>query len=282
MKKNMSLWKRVSCFALAFVMVVSVFTVVATDTVKANDFSFKGKGTSTVTITDEQCTYLSGVESYISFKPGVTGYVTVTASNSSVLADFTMGDITLCNGKKQPLSQSDVYSTAPQYSKACYHTMTYGVQKGKQYYFKVNSDAGVTLKATVKAQKKTGGKTRKKAKTIAKNKAMKGVIIAGDKKAEWFKIKVTKKQKVKLTLTAKSNGNNAYNGIKVSFYDKKGKLWTSDSYLIANRFITKDAMTFQMIERYSRKTSGIAPGTYFIKVERYNNTSSGYYQIKWK
>ena len=280
---------RIVSLVLAAIMMVSVFAVsVPQQAEAANELKFnKGKGKSTVTISDEDCTYFTEEISYIKFKPSVTGYITVKMTNASSIANAS-GYITLCNNKKKPIGRvNERYQTSA--NNSWVYTRTYGVRKGKTYYLAVNSEGGVKITANIKSASKSTANTRKKAKNLNANKKANGVIIAGENKADWYKINVKKKKKVSVNITAKTNGatvegnyiRGIRDGIKFSFYEKKGKPWSSDAYDYAC-MAGPGGITFSMKNNYTGATSGIDTGIYYIKVERYTNTSSGFYTLSWK
>ena len=261
MEKN--ILKRVASLALALVMVLSVLVVVDPKEVSAAaERNMKGSGTQTIQITDADIYNMAVANGeyyddlYVKFKPSKTGYVTFKMALSSTEYPYSVGTVALCNSKKTPLSKDDVYNTNGTDSR--FYTVTYGVEKGKQYYLKVYTEVGTKIKATFKSQSKS--------------------------KANWYKIKLTKKQKLKVTMGAQTNASGEYDGIKFSFYDGKGKLWTSESieYFSRGYKESKWTQTYQMKDRRTGKTYPISKGTYYVKVERANRTSSGYYTLKWK
>lgn len=283
MEKN--ILKRVASLALAVVMMLSVLVVVDPQEVKAADRSIKGSGTQTVTVTDEE---LIGMWSayddyvYIAFKPTKTGYVTFKVSNASTQSAYTAGTLALCNSKKALISTQDSFTTNSTNSQA--YSITYGVKKGTQYYLRAELGAGATIKATFASQSKSSANSKGKAKNLAKNKTAKGIMIANENKADWYKIKLSKSQQLKLTFNVKTNGLGQYDGMKFSLYKSNGKtLFTSDAYDYISRYYSgKGSVTYYMSRRGSSKKYGIPKGTYYVKVERANKTSSGYYTLKWK
>ncbi len=288
-EKGRVLCNRAASLALAVMLMVSAFVVAAPFQVSASERSFQGSGTSSVTISDAQCSFAQGGDpQWIRFMPQETGYISITAKKATV-QEYSDGFITLCDASKQVLDATrDIYTTAYQGSK--YSTVTYGVKKGVTYYFKVESAAGVTLKATVKAVKKNAGTSRAKAKTLKQNKKVNGVILAGDKKADWYKINVSQSKKVTLSFSVKTNGwegnsQFATDGIQFSFYDANGKKVTPDASDVLTKIQNKGSAIYYSVDSDGGKKSkkaGLAPGTYYIKVERSNAASSGLYSLKWK
>lgn len=295
MEKN--ILKRVASLALAVVMMLSVLVVVDPQEVSAADKSVKKtSGSETVQITLEDLTNMYNAQdsaTYIKFKPAKTGYVTVKMSkNNTSQYSRAYGWVTLCNSKKSALSKEEVFDTGRSDSK--YYTFTYGVKKNTTYYFRIELFAQdsygyalaypTNVKFTFVKQDKSNKNSKSKAKTIKAGQKVTGVMIAGENKADWYKIKLTKNKIVKLNYSAKSNGNNANtDGIKISFLNSKGKLWKSGSYDNVSRLFPKNG--FEFYSYYSNNPSkhlGIKKGTYYVKVERANKTSSGFYTLSWK
>lgn len=285
MEKN--ILKRVASLALALVMVLSVLVVVDPKEVSASEKSIKGTGTQKLTITDEEILneyVTTGAVDYvyIKFKPSKTGYVTFKMSNASSQISYTNGYAALCNSKKALISTKDFFTD--QQSGSVYNNITYGVKKGTTYYLRLDLDQmGTTVKAEFKSQSKSTANKKSKAKNLGKGKTAKGIMIANENKADWYKIKLSKSQQLKLTFNVKTNGVSKYDGVKFSLYKSNGKLFTSDAYDYISRYYGgKGNVTYYMSKRGSSKKYGIPKGTYYVKAERANKTSSGYYTLKWK
>lgn len=284
------LCNKVVSFMLAAIMVFSVFAAAPTE-VEAATKSFKSTGTSSVTITDAQSYDLNGygkmAAHYIKFKATNNGYITIKMKDAS--KKYTpAGYLTFCDSKKKALGQKrEVWSTNSKYKGTPYYTRSFGVKKGKTYYIKIESSAGVKVTATFKKVTKSKYNSKSKANTLKKNTTAKGVIIAGDKTVDWYKIKLTSSKRVKLTYTAKTNGDTDNSGIKISFCKADGSLYipgstTQDpSYDWVSPWTSSGWSTYYRTYISSGKETGLEAGTYYIKVERYNKTSSGYYTLKW-
>ena len=215
-------------------------------------------------------------------------YHKITVKKTSALlvtAGYTNGyyskgmRVTLCNSKKKSLEVSSKGSAVNlwNYDMANFKGVAcYGVKKGT-YYIKVT---GVPAKDAYmlivypQACTDKGGATKGKAATIAHNKAMLGVMCAGESasKADWFKFKVTKKKVLNLYYETASTGKftlylygpSFKNGIKVdSLMNDSGKYYS---------------------KRGSSKLK-ITPGTYYLKVVRASGSHKkgcGIYELKWK
>ena len=242
-RERKSLFSKAMSLALAVVMMVSVIGIIPQD-VSAADFTIPGKGTQIVQIPDESCFEIAGVETYIQFKPAATGYVTVKAQNISAIYTDTWGGISLCNAARKVISENDErYYT--EYSDAKYTTMTFGVKAKTTYYLRVKAMGGTKITASFK------------------------------------KLKVNKKA-LSNSKKAKTNGTSGYSGIKVTFCKSNKKNFLSNSYIFASRSQSTDRVTFLKRNVYTGKETGIDAGTYYVKVEPYTVSSSGYYTLKWK
>lgn len=191
---------------------------------------------------------------YFKFKAVADGYITVS-SNSS---DAAYNKVALLNSAKKALSGNTNMRYNP----------TYGVKKGTTYYIRVvasyNSDGAYTLKATNSKVSEKSGKKKSKAVTIKKGKTKKGTIVAGSSQADWYKFKLTKKKTVKIYMKGRTNDT-----FKITVY-KGGKKIGSRSY-----FYSMSSLTLSSAGKWPK-------GTYYIKVQRANKTSSGWYSLKWK
>lgn len=272
MKKTTNKIKNFVATILAFAMMISVFSASAPTKVQAADMSFKGKGTSTLILTGNETL----PQYYVKFKAGVTGTITLTFANTS--KGFAEGEMQLLNGKKKPLTSMEEWrSVGPEY----HVTKTFGVKKGKTYYFWFEAGNDVQVKASVKAVKKYNCNSMKKAKTIKKGKKVTSVLIAGEKKSDWYKVKLNKRTHLRLIIEAITNGESAdalhiMNGdgpqFKISFYDSKGKpLKIEYGSCIMTTWERRQGISI------------VAPkGTLYIKMQDNSGETSGQYSILWK
>ena len=214
---------------------------------------------------------------YIKIKPAKTGYI-------EFIDDFTHGNsLALCNAKKKPISRAsnsydDFFSAGSAYPyQAVIH---YGVKKGTVYHirFKGSSSERVqydypyigTVKWTNKAVKAAKyGKSKKKAKTIKSGKNIKGLFTAGNKKAQWFKVKSKKKKTNFFFSSQKTNGT-----LRCEVYYKSIGKWYN-LRLSALRSDGNDK-AHGYLKAYGSKSN-----TYYLKIYP-DYTSSGAYSVKWK
>ena len=165
-----------------------------------------------------------------------------------------------------------------------FRTVHFGVKKNQVYYIRITDcsptsiwnesevkyeDIG-TLKWTNKAVTNIKyGKTKKKAVTIKKNKAKNGVIKAGSRKAQWYKINVNKKN-VKIYLTSKKNCGKINATIYYRAYGSYGKWMTSKIYAYRDgSYYGRELYGGNKIKRVYIK---VTPGY----------KTSGAYKLKWK
>lgn len=260
--------------------------------------SFSRMGTSTVLLQE------SGTQ-YIKFKSNVTGYITLKiAGVSNITGTVAEARVTFCDGSKNALGQKNEYLTTNEqlaeryrlallkynidFKKSSCYTRTYGVRKNTTYYFAVKTKDPIKVTAVVKSVSKGNNTTLKTAKSISKNKKQEGVIIAGDKKADWYKLKLKKAGKIQLDYTAKTNGSIVLPdnkcGIKISFYKSDGTLFyvngsnTSEDYL--SSVVSQSWCRFYKVNSTGSKID-LPAGTYYVKVERLTKKSSGQYTLKW-
>lgn len=209
-------------------------------------------------------TISSGQQIAVGQKTAQTNYFAIKATSTGYL--MAQGDntakyykVALCDSSKKALSGESYLTNAP----------TYGVKAKKTYYLRVtstsNSIGAYLFRATNTKISEKSGKTKKKAVTIKKSKTKKGTIESGTagKQADWYKFKLGGKKKVNIAVTTGSN-----DAIKIIVY-RGGK-----------KIISKTARgnatgTIRSVGKWPK-------GTYYIKVQRGNSKSSGYYTLKWK
>ena len=268
--KNRNLLKNLAGLLFAVAMLIAAFVVVSPEAVKATtvvpEFSFKNSGKSTVTITDDQCTYVTGELAYIKIKPKADGYLTIKFSNASSLSSYASGKVQLYNGNKAKiLSPIDNYNT--NYTDSYYYTECYGLKKNTQYYVAVMSYEGVKISADFKKVNDKSGAKKAKAKTINKKKVTTGTVIAGTKSSDWYKIKLTSKQKLRVNftpyLTDDVNVTLSGPGVNTRTFTLSPSMWWG----------RKDQI-------YT--TGKVRTGTYYVKVQPSTKSCSGYYKISWK
>lgn len=280
MKTTKTIFHKALSMLLIAGMTVTLFILAAPTETQAAGLSFKGKGTSTVIIKEKQCyTGKSYAINYIRYKPSVTGTVTLKFQNASKAYADSYGHVTFCDKRKKPIGQSNEQWHNGRKGSA-YYTSTYGVKKNQTYYFAVICSNSTKITATTKKINDTSESSIEEAKYLPINKKTTGVIVAGDSKADWYKITLTTGAKLKLTYEAQTNGSNSANGFKVTFYDRNGEMWTENAYSYITRFHTKDGWDIHTKDDNDLKQN-IEAGSYYVKVERMSKASSGSYTLNW-
>ena len=171
-------------------------------------------------------------------------------------------NVQLCNAKKKPLHNAYL-------SNLNTYTEKYALKKGT-YYVAVSSSQRYQLKAESKAWKDKSGKNKKKAATIKKGKSADGMVMVneGMKKGDWYKVKLTKRSKLRINITAACTG--VVSNLKVQI-------------IPANRHYTLINST-SLIGNKGKKLASrnkLAAGTYYIKVSKVTKSASGVYRIKF-
>jgi len=162
-------------------------------------------------------------------------------------------------------------------SKGNDYTTYYGVKKGTYYIRVYNTTADYfNLKVTRSYPTEKSGSSKSTAKRIYKGgTAKKGTVNATQSSTygDYYYFKLTKKQRVNLSVVGKSGGYAG--GLKVSIY-KKGKAKAIDSFIMPKNYGTDTVR----LENGNGSTY-LSAGTYYIKIQKYKS-GSGYYSIKWK
>ena len=171
--------------------------------------------------------------------------------------------VDLCNSKKKSMLSNKSYLMSSNN-----YTTYYAVKKGT-YYLKVSSVSDpYALRYTFTSTADQGGSSKAKATTIAKGKTKTGLVYVTDSKtkADWFKVKLTKKSKLKLKITSKHNETLSFEVIPAS-----------SRVTIINNTIRPEVGTSTFVSKDS-----FVAGTYYIKVTKnYDAKASGAYAIKF-
>ena len=170
--------------------------------------------------------------------------------------------VKLCDAKKKPLHNAYL-------SNLNTYTEKYALKKGT-YYVAVSSSQRYQLKAETKAWKDKSGKSKKKAKAIKKGKSADGMVLIneGMKKNDWYKVKLTKRSKLCINISAACTGVVSNLKVKIIPANRHYTLINSTS-LIGNK------------GKKLASRSTLAKGTYYIKVSKVTKSASGVYRIKF-
>ena len=263
---------RVSFIAAAVFALLIMMTLFADHSVFAGEYNLKyevkeGEANSV----DWGSTYDSDAVTYAEIKTSKKGYISFTA-------DFSCY-VSLCNANKKVISRGSASDGVYVNGSSDYtymRTACFGVAKGKTYYIRIkgmpySTDSSGNYVGVIewngkKIKPAKFGKKKTKARAIKRKKTVKGLFVAGNKKAQWFKI-TNKKTSTKITIASAKNCDS----FKITAYYKSyGKWYTSTHYVY--RSSPKNVLTGTV----SRKVKH----TYYLKVQPMYKTS-GYYTIKW-
>lgn len=265
------LFNKVASLALAAIMVLSVFCVSTPTEVSAADLSFKSKGKSSVTITDEQCyqladTIVTGQPTWVKFKATNDGYLKISATNASSVFAYAVGQWQLYDkNKKNAVSPVITYNTNS--TDSLYYSDYYGVKKGVTYYLKVYADGGVKLNASFTKVADKSGSKKSKALTIKSGKTATGLVRVGDSKvSDWYKFSFSSPKKINISITTYVNDTLTVTlsgpGVHTTPFNygsaaqgKKDRIYTDNK---------------------------VKAGTYYLQIKPAKKTTSGYYKISWK
>lgn len=199
--------------------------------------------------------------SYTKISVNKTGYICVETPSTQYSSVY----VTLCNKSKKAVSEEIYVSSSSPYT-------YFAVSKGT-YYIKTraSSDGMYNVRYTFTKVSEKSGSKKAKAVNIKKNKTIKGVLTANNKsQADWYKVKLTKKQVLKITYKSLNTGG--YGDIKLQVIpaNKNMKIY-GDTVKLANG-----------TSGTAKSTGKWSAGTYYLKVTKGDKKASGYYQIKWK
>lgn len=209
------------------------------------------------TLTDGQWTAVGQKEAQTNlfrFKASSTGYIRVDTTD---VDDDSSVTVTLLSSRKA------LSSTADSASKP-----VYGVKKGATYYIRARAGysrgGGYRLKVTNHKISEKSGSSRSKAVNIKRDSTVKGTVIAGESRSDWYKFKLSGKKSVSLTVKGATNDR-----LKIEVYSGRKKVKTSTFYS------STESLTLRSAGKWKK-------GTYHIKVYRGNSRSSGWYSLKWR
>lgn len=146
----------------------------------------------------------------------------------------------------------------------------YVALKKGTYFVAVKTDYPYQLRSASIKVKDQGGSSKKKAKTIKKKQTVKGMISLGEGtgKADWYKFKLKKRSKVKLSYAALCTGTSNLK-LQVIPANKKSTLAGDTTIFMKNG-------SGGLVSRTT-----IAKGTYYLKITKPNKADNGYYAITY-
>ena len=189
------------------------------------------------------------------FKASSTGYIRVDTTD---VDDDSSVSVTLLSSSRKSLSPAADSSSRP----------VYGVKKGVTYYIRARAGysrgGGYRLKVTNHKISEKSGSSRSKAVNIKRKAMVKGTIIAGESRSDWYKFKLSGRKSVSLTMKGATNDR-----LKIEVYSGRKKMKTSTFYS------STGSLTLRSAGKWKK-------GTYHIRVYRGNSRSSGWYSLKWR
>lgn len=264
----------IKIYARHFLLVVGILLLAAAVPQRTAAAELSFPASATVQLPQEGCSPDPYSDTWIKYKAKSTGYITILVQSlpqttltepatDDVVCDAS-GEFQLYNAKKDTaLSDVKYYLTAG--GNPSDYSMSYGVKKGVSYYVRIRTNAAVSVSCSLTKVSESSGNKQSKAKSIKKGKTIRGIIPAGDKTADWYKIVVPKKQTLHIY----------FSGLT----DHKLKLTFSGTYLqTAKKYIYYGVSSLQ----HTYSTERVQPGIYYVKIERSGSKSSGYYTLKWK
>lgn len=202
---------------------------------------------------------------YIKFRPEKTGYIRIKSLENS--ADISLID------KDDYFISNDCTVRHDEYDS---EDVIWGVKKGQAYYLYVSSvydseyndeNIAAVLSITNNGITNKCGYSKKTAKTLSKSKTVYGAHFAGECKAHWYKFKLNRSSKVNIKFSNKVNPD-AY----ITVYKGSKVITDGDS----------DGMCFEFGESSTLSSNGkLGKGTYYIRIDTYDDCCSGYYSLKW-
>lgn len=261
-KNNIRKWGIVLCFAMLVAALRPVDVWAA-----AKNFNQK----KTIKVAEGEDFVHTQKPIWIKYKAPNNGYITITAKNrgkgnnaANAQGSYAAGVLQLFDSKKKtPLSSEYGYHTGSGDSAG--YTVVYGVKKKVSYYLRVQAQGAVSVNCKFTKVSKSSADKKAKAVSLAKNKLAKGIMMAGDHAADWYKVTVPKKQYLHFYYSGKANGQ-----IQLTF---------SGTYLNkAKRYVVQGSEA----EGHAYTIERVQPGNYYVKVERADSLSSGFYTLKWQ
>ena len=200
---------------------------------------------------------------YVKVKPNNTGSITISTEGK------LKGFVALCNSKKKALTKECTLKDGSKNDSK----VIFAVKKNATYYLRVRSDQKMFgINYSLNVLKEKSGTKLSKAVSVKKNKSASGLVISGESQKDYYKISVTKSQKVNLKIA----GNVSSGGIVENVYsDKKLKK------KIGSAIISKSAKSINLKFKKGITKNKLKKGTYYIVVQNKDKQSTGNYTIKW-
>ena len=215
--------------------------------------------TSVVTYTNSQKTV------YHQITLDKDSVIYVTGSSFSLTSGTISGiTITLYNSNKNEVCPSDYLYEGNSYGSY------YVLKKGTYYVGSNDSSLYQLIYTAVNAKKAKAGTSKAKAVTLKKGKQITNALFTGDaaNKAQWYKVRLTKKSKIKF-ITGGYGNNLGYYNLEIIPASKKLIITNSKANITVNETTHK-----------LRTRDKLPAGTYYIKINKPNKNDGVYYSLK--
>ncbi|BCN32036.1 pre-peptidase C-terminal domain-containing protein [Anaeromicropila herbilytica] len=222
--------------------------------------SFSGEDRALKTNDQVMVSAIDNSPIYYKVTPAKDGLLTIDVTDAT---DYSMKEakLTLCDANKKVISNT--YDM-----KKKEDGVAFAVTKG-DYYISLAATATKDTKPSLYTIStyynnitKKSGSDRSSAKKIYLGKEVNGLQALNENKADWYQIKTSKQKKLKIELSNIMTSGN----LKVTLYDKNNKAITC----------TTSKKSSQLT--YTTK-SKLAKGTYYIKIEKSTEATSGSYTL---
>ena len=253
-------------------LLVLCFLCIFPQTVSAKDKNLNKN--SSITLSDSESYTSSESYTWMQYKAPADGYLTITVADAASSSDHAKGYLALYNSTKATLlSSKNIFYNTTYSNNAYWQQFTFGMVKGQTYYLRVKPENAVKISRSFKKVTDKSGALQSAALTLKKNKAKTGLMPAGVSNTDWYQLTLTKKQKIRLYYKAKTNG--CY---KLSVYSGSKCIGTRNVYYTSGQ----KKLTICQYQKSTGKTFGMEKGIYYVKIEKADTLTSGYYTLKCK
>lgn len=166
-----------------------------------------------------------------------------------------------------------------------------GVKADKVYYIKLWNEeektSGTTTISSMKYQIDSvtisRNSSRSKSQSLSSNKYKEALVPADSKSTYWYKVKLSKDQKLSIYVESRMLQMNG-SCLQLDLYNRDGKKITSNSIIINEEsYATYKKKKYRMNYPVKNITTGKLPSDiYYIKVTSKSKKTSGSFRIKWK
>lgn len=212
----------------------------------------------------------------LKIKSNITGNLNFMCKTDNPLT------IQYLNQKKKAISSKIIL--------ADYNLSGIGVKANKVYYIKLwNSEKSTTgtttitnMKYQIKSVVKSYNASRGKATSLTKDKYKEALVPADSKSTYWYKVKLTKDQKLTVFVESRMLQMNG-SCLQLDLYNRNGQKITSSSIKIDEEaYATYKSKKYKMNYPVKSITTGNLPSdTYYIRIVSNSKKTSGSFRVKW-